>query len=51
MKQFINEYVQTLASKVNRPYANITLDVGAAINAYKYAAMTTHATMTSLIPW
>ena len=36
MKQFINEYLQTLASKVNMPYVNITLDVGAAINAYKY---------------
>ena len=32
MKQFINEYLQTLASKANMPYVN----VGAVINAYKY---------------
>ena len=30
------EYLQTLASKVGMSYVNITLDVGAAINAYKY---------------
>ena len=32
MKQFINEYLQSLASKVNMTYVN----VGAVINAYKY---------------
>ena len=30
------EYLQTLASEVGMPYVNITLDVGAAINACKY---------------
>ena len=30
------EYLQTLASEVGMPYVNIKLDVGAAINAYKY---------------
>ena len=29
-------YLQSLASSVNMPYVNITLDVGAAINAYKF---------------
>ena len=28
-------YLQGLASNVNMPYVNVTLDVGAAINAYK----------------
>ena len=36
MKQFINEYLQTFVSKIDIPYVNITLDVGAAINVYKY---------------
>ena len=36
MKQFINEYLQTLATKVDMPHVNIMLDVGAAINVYKY---------------
>ena len=30
------EYLQTLVSEVGMSYVNITLDVGAAINAYKY---------------
>ena len=30
------EYLQTLASEAGMPYVNITLDVGAVINAYKY---------------
>ena len=30
------EYCQRLSSEVNMPYANITRDVGAAINAFKY---------------
>ena len=30
------EYLQPLASEVGMPYVNITLDAGAAINAYKY---------------
>ena len=29
-------YLQSLAASVNMPYVNITLDVGAAINAYKF---------------
>jgi hypothetical protein len=29
------EYLQSLAANVNMPYVNITLDVGAAMNAYK----------------
>lgn len=29
------EYLQVLAEKVNMPYVNITLDVGAALNAFK----------------
>ena len=36
MKQFIYEYLQTLATKVDMPHVNIMLDVGAAINVYKY---------------
>ena len=28
-------YMQTLAEEANMPYVNLTLDVGAAINAYK----------------
>ena len=30
------EYLQSLARSVNMPYTNITLDVGAAINEYKF---------------
>ena len=30
------KYLQSLASSSNMPYENITLDVGAAINAYKF---------------
>ena len=30
------KYLQELAASVNMPYVNITLDVGAAINAYKF---------------
>ena len=30
------EYLQSLAASVNMPYVNIALDVGAAINAYKF---------------
>ena len=30
------EYCQLLSSEVNMPYTNTTLDVGAAINAFKY---------------
>ena len=30
------EYCQYLSSEVNVPYTNTTLDVGAAINAFKY---------------
>jgi len=29
-------YLQSLAASSNMPYVNITLDVGAAINAYKF---------------
>ena len=29
------DYLQKLAADVNMPYVNITLDVGAAVNAYK----------------
>ena len=29
------EIIQNQARKANMPYANVTLDVGAAINAYK----------------
>ena len=36
MKHFISEYLQTLVRKVDIPYVNITLDVCAAINVYKY---------------
>ena len=28
-------YMQKLAEEVNVPYVNVTLDVGAAMNAYK----------------
>ena len=28
-------YMQKLAEEVNMPYVNVTLDVGAAVNAYK----------------
>ena len=30
------EYLQSLAASVNMPYVNITLDVGAAMNAFKF---------------
>ena len=30
------EYLEKLLKKCNMPYTNITLDVGAAMNAYKY---------------
>ena len=30
------EYLQTLPSEVSMPYADITFDVSAAINAYKF---------------
>ena len=30
------EYCERLSSEVNTPYTNITLDVGAATNAFKY---------------
>ena len=30
------EYLQSLAATVNMPYVNITLDVGAALNAFKF---------------
>ena len=29
-------YLKSLASECNMPYVNITLDVGAAINAFKF---------------
>ena len=30
------QYLQSLAASVNMPYTNITLDIGAAINAFKF---------------
>lgn len=41
-------YLQALANEVNMPYVNITLDVGAAINAYKLL-WSRHITFSNII--